>query len=410
MKVLPTVQDRMHAPGAVAPSTREAWINKTLDALPPSNRATCEAFLAEVAAQGAGLRTRANYITAIRTLEHMGRPYSKLTKQDVLKWVGWVDSTFSESTASLYKLVAKRFLKYVFNGELKGEYPKCVDFIKVRQPKTECGDKVLTKTEVKRLVQLAESDRDKAMLFVLYESGARVGEFVGIRLQDVEFAGNGSATIRVCGKTGERVIPIFDSIPALQHWIDQHPFKDHPDAAMWTGKCSGKRSIMVRQVEEIVRKYVKKAGIKKPITAHALRHSRATHLASVLKESELRQFFGWSRTSNMPSIYVHLTAKDVTESLRRHHGKLPKKKSKNPLEPQVCKWCEFENSAGARFCSRCARPLDETAAIQLELVRKEADDVTALVMQEFIKRGPQLLEEILKDNPKIVSKLKKYGG
>jgi integrase len=411
MKALSTTQNKQFAPDVTAISFREAWINRQIDALPQANRKVAETFLAEVAAQGAGIRARQNYMAVICSLSRIGKNYNELTKQDILNWIGSVDSTLSESTANLYKSVAKRFIKYVYNGELDGEKcPPCIRVLKkIPRYKTEVANQVLTKAEIKRLIQRAESDRDKALLFVLYESGARVGEFVGIRLKDIE-SEDGTTTIRLEGKTGERRVPIFDSTRDLNHWLEHHPFKDDPEAALWIGKLSGKEAITISYVEYLIVEYVKKTGIAKPITPHSFRHSRATHLAPILKEPEMRIFFGWSRNSNMPSYYTHLANADVIKKLNEINGKLPTKKPENPLEPKLCKWCNLENSASARFCNRCARPLDETAAVQLEVARTEADNVTSLILQGIIEKAPEIIAQVLNDKPDLEAKLRKYGG
>ena len=90
-------------------------------------------------------------------------------------------------------------------------------------------------------------------------------------------------------------------------------------------------------------------------------HSRVTHLATVLKEPEMREFFGWTKDSDMPSIYVHLSGRDVDDTLLDHYGlkRAEREPTDGPLAKRQCRWCEFENPASAKFCDRCARPLDE---------------------------------------------------
>jgi len=65
-----------------------------------------------------------------------------------------------------------------------------------------------------------------------------------------------------------------------------------------------------------LRKLAENAGIKKDVHPHLLRHSRATHLTQKgLNEPHLRKFFGWTRNSDTPSIYVHLSGRDTDKAI-----------------------------------------------------------------------------------------------
>ncbi len=63
------------------------------------------------------------------------------------------------------------------------------------------------------------------------------------------------------------------------------------------------------------------AGIqKRGLYLHLFRHSRATELASYLTEAQMKQYFGWVRNSDTPSVYVHMGGRDVDRALLRYYG------------------------------------------------------------------------------------------
>ena len=66
---------------------------------------------------------------------------------------------------------------------------------------------------------------------------------------------------------------------------------------------------------KVFKKIARKAGIEKKVYPHLFRHSRATQLARYLTEMEMKIFFGWSKNSNMPSVYVHLSGRDIDEKI-----------------------------------------------------------------------------------------------
>ena len=181
-----------------------------------------------------------------------------------------------------------------------------------------------------------------------------------------------------------------------------HSDKENPEATLWPGRRlkeivdskTGERKRVFRSIRRrarcgLVSKYAKKAGVTKKLCLHSFRHSRATHLATVLKEAQMREFFGWTKSSDMPSIYVHLSGRDVDKTLFEHYGiKEPENGNEaNPLKKKVCPRCSAENSVTARFCWRGWIAFDTY----------KADGITATIMEEFIKQAPELPGKILKE-------------
>jgi integrase len=98
-------------------------------------------------------------------------------------------------------------------------------------------------------------------------------------------------------------------------------------------------------VSRKLKELAKKADVKKPANAHAFRHARATFIARHLKETEMREFFGWGRDSEMPSIYVHLSGRDVDNSVLSIYGIKEGAKSQDP----VLKVDEFQKQLPLNF-------------------------------------------------------------
>jgi integrase/recombinase XerD len=387
----------------------EPWARRSLDNMLDEQRSIALKFLEHLQDKRASLSTVHNYIKVIKSLALLGVPFCQLEQVNLRKWSRELDSKYALVTADLTRLCAKRFLRWVKNGSEDGEYPDCVSWIKIKNKRNSFGGEVISKQEIRQLIDATDNQRDRAILFVAYESGCRASELVGLRIQNIEFDQYG-AIIRVNGKTGERRIRLFESVPDLQLWLSMHPFCENPDAPLWPSRKTRVRAISRRALDELVRKYVKRTGIKKTIYPHVFRHSRATHLATVLKEAQMREFFGWSKDSDMPSIYVHLSGRDIDETLFEHYGIKPKtsEKEQSPLEPKVCPRCKLENPPSAKFCQRCSACLDLMAALDLERMHEQADGLTAKVIERFIQQAPDLLKRILEEErvTKDIEKLK----
>ena len=67
-------------------------------------------------------------------------------------------------------------------------------------------------------------------------------------------------------------------------------------------------------------KIAKKAGINKKIHPHLFRHSRGTYMANYLTEAQMNAYFGWVQGSGMPSIYVHLSGRDIDDAVLKANG------------------------------------------------------------------------------------------
>ena len=123
----------------------------------------------------------------------------------------------------------------------------------------------------------AKGCRDKAMLELLYATGIRVSELIALDIQDVNLS---ACFLRCRGKDKERVVPLYKAaVRALSAYInDVRPqlLEDPIETALFVN-MNGER--MSRQgFWKIVKCYQEKAGIRKEITPHTLRHSFAAHL------------------------------------------------------------------------------------------------------------------------------------
>ena len=68
------------------------------------------------------------------------------------------------------------------------------------------------------------------------------------------------------------------------------------------------------------------------------------------------EFLAGVQGSDMPSIYVHLSGRDVDNAILRIYGKIPKDEGEEELRTKVCPRCGNENPSEADFCNRCRLP------------------------------------------------------
>ena len=146
---------------------------------------------------------------------------------------------------------------------------------------------------------------------MLYSTGMRVSELVGLDVDRVDFISN---IARVMGKgKKERIVPIGDTaLEVLKKYIDA---RIHRSNAMFLNKSGGRLSD--RSVRNIINKFILKEAMRQHVTPHMFRHSFATHLlnrgADLRSVQELLGHVNLSTTQ----IYTHLT----TEKLKSVYDK-----------------------------------------------------------------------------------------
>ncbi|MCF8020610.1 Tyrosine recombinase XerD [Petrocella atlantisensis] len=187
---------------------------------------------------------------------------------------GRASSTISRNMASL-----RSFFQYLMRRNLIRKDPTEM----LITPKVEKkAPEVLTFGEIELLLgQPYESDdkgiRDKAMLELLYATGIRVTELIGLREDDINIT---MGYIKCSSSKGERIIPIGQAAQlALFKYMNgprNQMIKETDEKTLFVS-CLGE-SMSRQGFWKIVKIYSKKAGIKKKITPHILRHSFASHL------------------------------------------------------------------------------------------------------------------------------------
>lgn len=185
----------------------------------------------------------------------------------------------------------------------------------------------LTESEVTKLLDAPKAGtleglRDKAMLELLYATGVRVSELVGLELNDLDLE---RGCIQAHGKGGkDRLIPIGE---CAHKWIRRYledargqMLKTHQSTALFVTR---RGDLMTRQCFwQRLRNYSLEVGIKKPISPHKLRHTFATHL--IAHGADLRavqEMLGHADISST-QIYTHVSRERLKQIFVEHHPRM----------------------------------------------------------------------------------------
>ncbi|OYT60480.1 integrase [Euryarchaeota archaeon ex4484_178] len=228
-------------------------------------------------------------------LKYLKKRAEDITFGDLNKYKMYLSTRRKYSKNSLYLAVKAIRAYFRFKGLDTAD--------KLKSPKRpKQMPKYLSEDEVKRLLEAAkENPRDYAIVSLLAYSGLRVSELCNLKLEDVDFSGR---IIYVRSGKGDRdriVVVSPHVIDAIQDYLLT---RDDDMEYIFSSQKSERISRV--QVFRLVKKYAKKAGIKKEVTPHVLRHTLATTLLRRGVDIRfIQQFLGHSSVATT-QIYTHV--------------------------------------------------------------------------------------------------------
>jgi integrase/recombinase XerD len=218
--------------------------------------------------------------------------------------------------------VVKQFLKFLKETEYIVSNP-ARDIHYAKEPKT-LPSSILTTSEARKIIHAPDVKsvigyRDRTILEVLYSSGIRKTELRDLTLNDVDYH---DGFIRVQGKGNrERMVPVGriacryleNYIKSVRPELIKDPYNNHVFLS-----SRGKRFDHT-SVWDLVKKYAKKAKIKKNIHCHTFRHTCATAMLKNKAGIRIIQKLLGHASMNTTQIYTHVSITDLKEVHKRCH-------------------------------------------------------------------------------------------
>jgi len=236
--------------------------------------------------------------------DEMGKGLSELTAEDISVYREHLLGTYAAATVAKKLAVLRRFLVFTYMAGTTTVNPESLRFFaKSPRVRQDPAYNVLTEEELSRMLNAARASnyRDYVMLAVMASCGLREAEVVSLRIGDFREAAVEQVLLRVLGK-GDKVRNVSIS-PDLWRLIQRYvllterSFTSHADARkpLFTSRVGKDKPLTTRSVQNIVKKYVRAAGITKAISPHSIRHTVGTNMA--VNEAPLlviQQFLGHS--------------------------------------------------------------------------------------------------------------------
>ncbi len=226
---------------------------------------------------------------------------SEISSDDMVRFVNeyiiprGLSYTFQNQVIS----AAKLFFSHFYKSDLEVET--------FRRPRREHRlPNVLSKEEVKAILQAPSNLKHKAMLSLIYACGLRRSELLNLKPVDID-RNRGILLIKQSKGKKDRITPISGKIIKL---LEDYYLSCRPIKWLFEGQVKGEQ-YSASSMQKVLREACDKAGIQKPVTLHWLRHSYATHLLESGTDLRFIQELLGHSSSKTTEIYTHVSIKSI---------------------------------------------------------------------------------------------------
>jgi len=249
-------------------------------------------------------QTIKNYTSALQLfLKYIKNLIIKqVSSKEIQNYLYYCKANKKYSYSSMKQVVAT--ISYLHKKVLKKPIPEALD-VKFRKPYT--LPVVLSSEEIFKILTVTKNLKHKTILLLIYSAGLRLNELLELRISDID-----STAMKIHVKQGknkkDRYLMLSEN--ALK-FLNEYYKNYKPNCYVFEGQNGGKYS--PKSVQNIFKVAVKKAGIKKKVTVHSLRHSFATHLLDAGTDIRFIQELLGHKRLETTQIYTHVSSYSINK-------------------------------------------------------------------------------------------------
>lgn len=280
------------------------------------------------------------------------------------------------------------------------------------------------KEELFAIIKYEPYKRNKATLALLWDLDARPHEVTLLRIKHIRLKEKyGEGEIPHEAKTGSGPLLLTFSLPYVRDWLNEHPFKNEPEARLICNLLTGSpiRSDQINEMMKQLKKRIIRLIDSNEITdlhesetlrylllvkkwnPYCIRHSAITADSDYLPEYALKKKVRWSMNSKQGSRYIKKRmGNELKNKILEHNGIIDADPTNKKMPILNCPRCDIVNAFENKYCSKCSYPLgpdafeeikssEETRFLELEIkYKKEMNTLRA----DMEKKFEQLLTKI----------------
>lgn len=298
------------------------------------------------------------------------------------------EATRREIKKGIRKMYTDYMEKYAANLEVRDSFEgdEIINFTLTITRKFTDPDRLPTPKTVKSLIENMDRTRDKAYTLLLWSTGGRHSEILGLKWQDISFSNSvGKVTFRDTKTGGDHTVPMGEAYPFMRRLFEEDSRSNEGDTYVFRStqsdeqfSASGAANIILNNAPEDIPDKIK-------LNPHAFRKGRTSYWARQEKgEAWICQHMNWAQGSAVVRHYCRIAQEDVEQGVAEHLGLQEKQaKSKDEskiLTPSECHNCKEINTFQADICRSCGEALRTS-----ELITEwEIEEKTNMFMEEII--------------------------
>lgn len=231
------------------------------------------------------------------------KPMQEVNNNDIVKYVNEyiIKHKLSYSYQNQVVNAVKLFFREIIHSDLN------VD--KIERPRREYKlPNVLSKEEVKLILNAHSNIKHKTMLSLIYSCGLRRGELLNLKPTDIDSKRNIVNIKQAKGKK-DRIVPLSQKILSM---LREYYSAYKPKTWLFEGQNVGEK-YDERSLANVLKQALAKANITKPVSLHWLRHSYATHLLESGTDLRYIQELLGHSSSRTTEIYTHVSTKNIQQ-------------------------------------------------------------------------------------------------
>lgn len=363
--------------------------------------------------------------------------FQDMTKEDILSYLnnvrkpqgqgnGWVNSYNNR------QMIFLKFFKWLYNQDQadnrERKTPSCMMGVKRLSKKEKSSYKpsdIWDERDISIFLKYCPNKRDRCYYSMAFDMSARPHEILSLRIKDIKFCvtDNNKHYVEVKipdGKTGSRVTVLINSIPYLKEWLLEHPHSSNPDSYIFIIKngsrltYEGLASRCTYYEKNFYKSLLSDSStihvpvsdkaiignlLTKPWNLYVLRHSALTKKSQFLTEANLRSHAGWTASSKMPQVYVHLNGEHNNAILEKYGIVTKDEREKETILKGIeCPNCQEINKRESKLCHQCRMILSYDSYVEvrnedLNKIQKLETDM------ESLKIGMNKIMSLIQLNP-----------
>lgn len=354
--------------------------------------------------------------------------YDIKRKEQVLEFLNTKIKSYDEdsdkrwiTTWNYYLNRIRLFYRWVYNhsNDMEHENWQTPEFVKIKTKKSKrispyLESEIWEKDELLSVIKYEPHRRNKAALTLFWDLNGRNHEITMLKLKHIRIKEKyAEGEVPHEAKTGSGPILLTTSFPYVRDWINEHPFKNTPDAnlicnimtgapvkpeAMWTMMNQLKTRIIKILQEGLINDPAEKEKLEylikvKKWNPYCLRHSSISSDSDFLPEYALKKKVRWSMNSKQGVRYIkRRMGNELKRQILVHNGIISDEEFKRKPSILNCPRCNLVNALENKYCSKCSYPLVPSAYEEIKEVEEKRLKRMEEQIQFLIKTQKEILE------------------